>query len=46
MNDYFSFPERRPANFLSSGSSATASNILTGLRATDFTAQPATPAGP
>jgi hypothetical protein len=28
--DYFSFPESRPANFLSSGSSATASNILTG----------------
>jgi len=46
FGDYFSFPESRPANFLSNGSSATASNILTGLRATDFTAQPATPAGP
>jgi hypothetical protein len=34
FGDYFSFPESRPANFLSNGSSATASNILTGLRAT------------
>ena len=43
---YFIPRVTRLASRLSSGSSATASSIFSGRRATDLTAQPATPAGP